>query len=197
MGNDKFGDSDSNDYLDDFDPLDPTIRRLIYHEARRLLGQAGITRSEIDDIAQDLTIHLILGMLLFDPELSSVPTFAKVILERAAAKSLRHRQAAKRDYRRTFSLDELLERWSGDGRSTRDLRESVGPDTNINQQLRMDLITEISKLSPPLKDLAERLRTQSIGEIAKETGIPRTTLSSRKKRILDRFKQAGLDEYLK
>jgi RNA polymerase sigma factor (sigma-70 family) len=198
MGNDTFGGPQADDHFDEhFDPLDPTIRSLIYHEARRLLGQAGITRSEIDDVAQDLTINLILGMLLFDPELSSLPTFAHVVLERAAAKALRYRQAAKRDVRRTTSLDALLERWTGGSRPTRDLKETIGPDTTISQQLKMDLATVISKLSPALRDLAERLMTNSIGEIARATGIPRTTLSSRKQRILERFKQAGLDDYLK
>jgi len=199
MGDDRceFSQSD-NQFESRFDPLDPAIRSLIFHEARRLLGQAGISKSDIDDLSQDFVVYLLLGTMLFDPELSAAPTFARVVLARAAAKLLRHRQAAKRDVRRTVSLDQLLERWTAPVRSCEGaIPELTAPDPVVSTQLNMDIAETIKKLPARLRELAEALMSNSISEIARQTGIPRTTLSSRKKEILERFRQAGLDEYLK
>jgi len=63
-------------------------------------------------------------------------------------------------------------------------------------ELKLDVACVIATLPPELSDLAEALKTESVSEIAETTDIPRTTLSSRKKKILQRFEEAGLRKYL-
>jgi RNA polymerase sigma-70 factor (ECF subfamily) len=71
------------------------------------------------------------------------------------------------------------------------------PDTReieINN-LRMDVARVLDTLPEDLRDLCERLRESNMAEIARETGIARTTLYDKLTRIREAFRQAGLDDF--
>ncbi|MFN9714301.1 MAG: RNA polymerase sigma factor, partial [Planctomycetota bacterium] len=59
-----------------------------------------------------------------------------------------------------------------------------------------DLQQVMASLTPKQADLIERLKTQSLATIAHELGIPRSTLGSRLAVIREKFREAGLQEYL-
>ena len=54
----------------------------------------------------------------------------------------------------------------------------------------------IAGLPAGLRELAESLKTESISEIARRTGVPRTTLNGRVRQLRERLAQAGLKNYL-
>jgi RNA polymerase sigma-70 factor (ECF subfamily) len=51
-------------------------------------------------------------------------------------------------------------------------------------------------LPDELRDLCERLRDDTMAEIAREMGVPRTTLYDRLSKLRDAFREAGLEDYL-
>jgi DNA-directed RNA polymerase specialized sigma24 family protein len=59
-----------------------------------------------------------------------------------------------------------------------------------------DVATAIASLPEPLKDLAERLKHQTISEISRDLGISRSTLNHRLVRLRQRFEAMGMREYL-
>jgi DNA-directed RNA polymerase specialized sigma24 family protein len=62
--------------------------------------------------------------------------------------------------------------------------------------LRMDLSTFISKLPEKYQDILRRRQNQSITEISRDLGIPRTTLNDWMLQIRKLFEEAGFDRYL-
>jgi hypothetical protein len=69
-------------------------------------------------------------------------------------------------------------------------------DTHEASCLALGLETVTKDLSVDLRDLCERLKFQSVGEIARETGVPRTTLNYAISQLRERFQKAGLNGYL-
>ncbi len=63
-------------------------------------------------------------------------------------------------------------------------------------QLAQDVADVISTLPEELRDLAERLQTASLSEIARDKSIPRTTLTGAVRRLRQRFENVGLKDYL-
>jgi len=63
-------------------------------------------------------------------------------------------------------------------------------------RLAQDLADVMAKLPDELRDLAERLKTQTRSEIARDMGIPRTSLGALIRRLRQQFEDAGLRDYL-
>lgn len=174
----------------DVDPLDPMVARLVRRKARRLIGRAGLTHSDFDDLVQDLYLRLLFNLDLYDPGRASPATFVAMVVDRAFSKIIRHRRAAMRDHRRVAAWETTTP--AEDGRA----REPAATEDADGVGRAMDLSEALDALPPDLRSLAEQLKQNTLIEIARATGIPRTTLSSRRKAILARFRQAGLDIYL-
>ena len=66
----------------------------------------------------------------------------------------------------------------------------------VANEIRMDLDRAIASLPDELRDLCERLRDDTMAEIAREMGVPRTTLYDRLSKLRDAFREAGLEDYL-
>jgi RNA polymerase sigma-70 factor (ECF subfamily) len=62
--------------------------------------------------------------------------------------------------------------------------------------MRMDIERVLNALPDDLRDLCERLRESNMAEIAREMGIPRTTLYDKLTKIRETFRKARLDDYL-
>ena len=60
----------------------------------------------------------------------------------------------------------------------------------------MDTAHVMDSLGDDLRDLCERLRSQTPTEIHRETGMSRSSLYERIKQIRARFIEAGLDQYV-
>ena len=60
----------------------------------------------------------------------------------------------------------------------------------------MDLGQAIASLPEELRDLCLRLHDSTMAEVAREMGIPRTTLYDRLSKLRDAFREAGLTDYL-
>src|SRR5262249_1034887 len=100
--------------------IDTYACELIRRKARELVGRAGLTSQDREDLEQELLLRLLERLPAFDAERSAWTTFAALVIRRCAANLLRYRQAEKRDCRTTRSLYRRVRRcWTASWRSCR------------------------------------------------------------------------------
>ncbi len=179
--------------------------RLIRRKARQLATHDNITPSDRDDIAQDLWLHLVENLPKFDPDKGNIFAFIVTVVERETAAIWRKYRAEKRDTCRCSSLNQSVRAHDGTRVELASTITEDAPHPRLGQRGRHfehavdiahDVTATLAQLPPDLRDLCERLKTQSISEIARDTGIPRTTLNSRIRALRAHFEEAGLREYL-
>lgn len=171
----------------------------IHHKAQQLIGKYGFSQSDAEDIEQSLALDLIERLPNFNPAKATLNTFCARVIERQISKLIRHRKQGKRDYRRqSLSLDSHSP--FGD-ESSSDYRESIeygvaARGDEEDADLRIDVTATIARLPEDLKEIACRLRTESVAEVARDMDVPRTTLYGAIERIRLFFESAGLKAYL-
>ena len=186
-----------------FETVDDYAVRIIKHKARQLVGRYGLTFFDREDLEQELMIDLLQRMRYFNPAKAKKTTFIARIVERHIATILEARHAQCRDWRLCrVSLNTPHESDKGDTWELIDRVDSEGalrtcqPDTRESEinNLRMDLARVLDTLPEDLRDLCERLRESNMAEIARETGVSRTTLYDKLTRIREAFREVGLDD---
>jgi len=186
--------------------VDQFTARLVRRKARQLIGRAGFTKSDREDIEQEFWLKLVKHLSSFDPRQGHRHAFVTTVVERCAATLLRNKTAEKRDHRRVRSLNVVIADDEhegpvelGDTVSRRELDARLGHaprDEHDLAQLALDIASVIASLSPEMRELAERLKTDSVSQIARDLGVPRTTLNDRVRELRRRFEDAGLRDYL-
>ena len=187
------------------DDIDPFTKRLILHKAWQLAGLAGFTPQDVEDLAQELTLRLFQRHPALDPGDPRHQAFATAVVDQCVANLLRDRRARKRDVRGVGSLDAPAAA-GDDGRPTpaatisrheRDARLGVSPrEEGDLAQLKLDVESVLAGLPPDLRDLAERLKGQSVAEIVRDLGVARSSLYPNIRRLRRRFENCGLKDYL-
>jgi RNA polymerase sigma-70 factor (ECF subfamily) len=185
--------------------IDTYAARLIRIKARQLVGKAGFTEGDRNDLEQELIIDLLQRMHHFNPAKAKKTTFMTRIVERHIATLLEARHAQCRDWRMCrVSLNTPHENDNGDIRELIDHIDSEGTLSNSEPEtresainsLRMDVTRVIDALPADLRDLCDRLRENNMAEIARELGVARTTLYDKLARIRQAFRAAGLSDCL-
>lgn len=186
--------------------LSALAARLISIKARQVVRRPGFTPSDWPDVEQDLALDLLRRLPRFDPARASLRTFVNRVVEHRISTLIEAREAAMRDHRRHGTLHEEVSDPDGEAAELLDLldeescRERVGlpvRDPFGDADLRADLEEALRTLPTHLRDLARRLQKDSPSEVARSTGIPRTTLLKRMGRIRAHLDRAGLHEYLR
>lgn len=189
-----------------YDGVDEYAVRIIKFKARQLVGQAGFTDSDRNDLEQEMVIDLLRRLPKFDPSKARRNTFIARIVEHKVATLIEAQTAGVRDYRRYgFSLNERIEYEEGktiersDTISQDDYLRRTGRKSTTAQEtveLAVDLDVFLNKLPPQLRSLCDRLAAESLTAIATETGVPRSTLYEAVKKLRRLLREAGFDEYL-
>ena len=187
--------------------LNGYAREVIRHKARQLIGKYGFIRDDYEDLQQEMTLDLLRRLGKYDPEKAVLATFVGQIVDHKISTLIRHKKQEKRDYRcQVCSLDAPVENGTGE---TFDMDEILSQD-DFDQQvgrhdgthadrldLTMDLSRAMSELPDDLRQLAVRLQSQTMAEIARELGVPRTRLYDKGiTRLRKLFEDKGLREYL-
>ncbi|MCZ2341120.1 MAG: hypothetical protein LC104_04900 [Bacteroidales bacterium] len=161
-------------------------RAIIYRKARSIADLDGFRPSDVSDIEQDLRIALYESLDRFRPNVGEIHLFITVVVERAKARIIRHRFRGKRKATTIQTLDDLTGR-----------RFPVAHNRDAeHSELRHDLAVVLAGLPDELRDLAERLKMQTIAEVAREKQIPRTSLMRQIKHLRRRFEKAHLRDFL-
>lgn len=180
-------------------------QRLIRRKSRQLAAKENFTPSDREDVSQDLWLHLYERLDKFDAEKGTIFAFIVTVVERKAISIMRRHSAAKRDICRCSSLNlsvraddgtriDLASTITQDAPDPRLCNESRHPQHRV--EMALDVATVVEQLPPELRDICERLKTHTLADIARELGVPRTTLYSRIKKLREHFEEAGLRDYL-
>jgi RNA polymerase sigma-70 factor, ECF subfamily len=191
-GREEFELSDSPNRSEPQNPIDPATRGLIARKSSQIIRQTGRPRSDREDVEQTLTLVLLKRLPKFDPAEGDRPAFVRMVLRQATINVLDYLTAGKRAGR-PVSLDALLR--IGDEELLY-LAEPVGSTSEELGDLALDLAGALEALPGDLRAIADQLREHSITEVARNLGIPRSTLYERAKEIRAAFELRALDDYL-
>ena len=181
---------------------------VVHHKARQLVGKAGYTQDDVDDVKQDLIVDLLERLPKFDPAKATYNTFVARVVERKICNLLRDRQAEMRDHRREVcSLneeidtgeDEPVQRLATISQDEQDIRTGkYARPTEERAHLQLDMDSVLADLPPELRQAAEMLQTKSVSEVARELGIPRRTFREKHlTQLREVFAAKGMDDYLR
>lgn len=187
--------------------LEGYARDVIRHKAWQLIGKYGYTRDDYDDLKQDLMLDLLRRIGKYDPDRAALSTFVSRIVDRKISNLIRHRRQEKRDYRRQVCpLDAQVEDQDGESRGLDEIVSQDAYDDEVGRHdlpeavrsdLKLDISQALDELPAELLDLAHRLQTKTMAEIARELGVPRSTLYEKGiARLRKIFEDKGLREYL-
>lgn len=178
---------------------------IIKRKVRQMIGRASFRHQDREDLEQELLLRLLQALESFDPVMGHRKCFVTAVVERSVCNILRDARAKKRDGRGVCSLQSLLDganeeiNFLGQTISQReyDARRKRQPRCDMDlAQLVIDVQSVLDELSDEARELANRLKKDSKSQIARETGVPRTTLCDAARRIRKQFEDASLRDYL-
>ena len=189
-----------------YDGIDPYAAGLIRFKARQLVGQAGFTASDREDLEQELIFDLLRRLPKYDPKRAQRNTFIARVVEHRVATLIEAQKAGIRDYRRCrYSLNDCFE--DEDGRSVErvetfdqdDYLLRTGAQSRPSEELStltIDVAAVLEELPRELHNLCRRLQAETVTEISRDTGVPRGTIYESIKKLRRIFEDAGLKDYL-
>lgn len=193
-------------FHDDFsDKIDRFTRGIVRRKVKQLIGRAGFTKQDREDLEQILLARVLKSLQRFNPDQAHRNRFITAVVERYVATILRDRQATKRDSQGIASLNVIIE-IAEEGPT--ELAQTIGErelDARLGRrrrsddelsQLAIDMADVIATLPEAWRTLLELRKSRTMPEIAREMGVPRTTLNDWMRCIRQRFEEAGLRNYL-
>lgn len=190
-----------------YEGVDPYAARIVRSTSQRLIGKYGLREDDRDDIEQILIVAVLRNLPLYDESRGPREAFISRIVRNRTRNIIAGQKATCRDYRsRVGSLQDPIPschdgdeiEWGETFDAGEYLRLTRGQRGEAEQiDLRIDLGQVLSELPPDLKALCTSL-IQGLNdtEAARQLGISRTTFYERRKRLKQRFMEAGLSIYL-
>ena len=178
---------------------------IIRRKAGQLIGRYGFKEQDREQLEQELTMRLLNSLRSFDPEQSHRNAFVTTIVERNVATIIRDRQAEKRDDRNVSSLNVLCRNGEfGPVELAQLIDQSEvdaqrGRKTRTHEQvvdLGSDVTDILASLPVELRVLAEQLKSKSLVQIARETGVTRASLRKQVDHLREIFERAGMRLHL-
>ena len=181
--------------------LDQFEEWFIARKSRQLVGKAGFTPSDVEDIEQDIRLDVINRLRRFDQAKSSRHTFIAMVVRRCVASILERRRAEKRNGgRRPQSLNSPIR--DAEGREVelyQTLDASAGRPGRSEEELRdlrADVRAAVASLPEHLRPWCKVFAKLGIREASRELHVPRSRLQRFKAEIHDAFEETGLADYL-
>ena len=186
--------------------IDSFTEGYIKKSVRQLIGKFGINASHAEDIEQTLFLKLAKHLPCDDPDDPQWKAFVATTVKRCISNIVRDTRAEKRDHRRVRSIHVVI---GIDDEGPVELADTIGDHevparrlrSRRNDQelasLRMDL-DELTAEMPDARhrEFVQRLKHDSILQVARDMDIPPTTLSSWLRKLRQKFEDTGLRDYL-
>lgn len=174
---------DTNKRIHDFDDF---ALDMVNIKAAELVGKAGFTADDFEDIRQTMLVDLLERLKKYDPQKSNFKLFVTCVVDRKGQNLIRYRESEMRDYQREdYSLNEEvttsdsaepIQRLDIVDQDDQDIRTGKYRRANKDRiQLQLDVKAVLVSLPPELRQAAEMLQTKAIARVARELGIPRRT----------------------
>ncbi len=174
-----------------------SISRMIRRKARSLSRHPGFSKTDIEDLQQELWAHLLERQAHYNPALASFETFADRLISNRACSILRHRRRHKRHPKfESISLNGVIE---GDGGEVQAVYETIESPSSPRPDAR-DLIEDVQTLIAQL-DVPDRLVViahldgLSKQAIRRHLGISRRQLDRSLNRIREAAQRMDLIDY--
>lgn len=176
-------------------------------KAKQLIRRPEFTIDEIEDIKQELTLHVFEHRHKFDPQIAKYTTFFSRLIDNKVSNMIRYRKQAKRDCRRAncslndhiFDEDgETIERAATISQDEIDMRADRR-HRNINDEtdFQIDISQVLAALPENLRQIAKLLMKYTIAEVVRRCGIPRSTFYDKYIKPLEKYlEDKDLDKYL-
>ena len=199
-------DSASGDQVSRDNFINSFAARLIRRKARELSLRPGFSATDRDEIEQQLRMVLLKRLDKFDPAVAHYNAFVTTVVERYTATILEHGRAESRSHRRYGgSLNQMVDDGDGNqiemGATIHEGQHCVRTGARFRSteelsEMAADVATILSDLPPRIADICERLKRDSISVVARDLGIPRSTLRDMLNTVRSRFESGNMREYL-
>jgi RNA polymerase sigma factor (sigma-70 family) len=186
---------------------DPYVRKLVHRKARQRTREKALKGDDVEDIEQDLWVHLIEQSSKYNPNKAVVATFAARVTEHKIVSLIRHRKALRRGGRkRVLSLDADVSDKHGKkvARGSLITADDGLRRLGVHKPSAVEAIdsaqnTErfLSQLPSELRDLVERTLASSITDVARDLGVSRTTIYARLSELRKFIEENKLAEFLR
>jgi RNA polymerase sigma-70 factor (ECF subfamily) len=160
--------------------------KLIRRKARSLIGKYGFTKSDQEDLEQEITLHVLERAAKLEREADCRRAYLTTLVEHCVANLIRHQCAQKRWHSGTISLNSNVRGPDGHWQELENLIDEEqrlvhrGCKTlceSEKAQLELEVDEIVERLPPALQEASERLMEgESLRNIAEDLGISRTTL---------------------
>lgn len=178
--------------LKDFESLNTenykNAKKIISRKAWLLVGLFGFTSHDVPDIQQELMLAVIQKLKDSAHEKEKNSAFIRRIIESKVNDLIKHRQAARRDWRKCqSSLNETI------------MTEDTGPLERIetlkyederNYGLELDMESIIENLPRDLKALCALLKQYGLREALCESGLSKAVFQKQMEKLRCAFKDA-------
>lgn len=186
--------------------IDTFTEGYVRKHARQLVGKFGITETDIEDIEQKLFLKLAKHLPCDNPDSPQWKAFVATTVKRCIANMVRDTRAEKRDHRRVRSIHVVI---GVDDEGPVELADTIEEhEVPARRQQRRRTDQELASLRMDLDELAselldarhrefiQRLKRDSILQVARDMDVPPTTLSSWLRKLRQKFEDTGLRDYL-
>lgn len=174
--------------------------------ARQILKAGNMPAVDIEDIKQELFLHLLRRLPSYDPDRGELKAFITYTIDRRSPRVLDAMRAGGAECGMSvYSLYEPVPGECGDCITREDAiddqeyRLSVGTISRSAQEqaeMRADIHRVLRLLTPRHKDLCQRLMVKNINQVALEMGVSRQWIYSQIHRLRPIFSQFGMEDYL-
>lgn len=189
------------------DCFDEFTAKFIRSKVNKLIGRAGFRDADRPDLVEDFVADLLQRRKKFDPNAASWEAFVVVVCENRYATILEHRQADKRSHEREAgSLNRPIRDAEGNrtevGATIPDSQHArrTGQHRRSHEEvsdLAHDVAEVLNQMPSQMREVCEILMRDSKAAAARELGVSQGALYDTLGRILKRFENAGLRDYLK
>ncbi len=189
-----------------YEGIDPYAVNLIKNKARKLIGHAGFSPADLEDLEQDLMLDLHRRLPQFDPARASRNTFMVRIVEHRVSTLIDEQKAQSRDYRLNGgSLNEPVNTTEDDAPERLEMLDEedylrrTGAWTGPAEErcgMAFDLGRVLARLTLEQRDLCTRLMTDDVTEIAADQGVSRFRIHRDIRKLRAFFEAADLKKYL-
>ena len=155
---------------------------IIRRKAKRLAGHCGYRTSDVEDIEQDLAMHVFQQTHRHDPERGTREKFVSKIVKNKLLNIVESRNAKKRDVRRERMLD-----------PDKEMPQLGLKGDEGSVDVKMDIAGAMAGLPEDLRDLALRLMTDQKAEAGRAANLSPQQMKTAVARIAKHFREMGLD----
>ena len=189
-----------------FEGIDEYAATLIRCKAQQLIRKPEFKGTDPEDLEQEMILDLLQRLPQYDSVRAGRNTFTARVVEHKVATLLEFHHARRRDTGRPVQslreeVNDVKSAPSGKAHSLDEgagLRRIGAPSRLEGDRIeeRLDVEAILDGLPEDLRQLCGLLRSKTLTEISKETGIPRTNLYRALARLKKRFQESGVDGIL-